>query len=71
MSEEKKQRLVSVDLDALVQVLRALNGPGYYIAELQATRGLDKLPGQPRNPINLLTEQVEAQLKQDKETPRV
>lgn len=63
MSEVKKPRFVAVDMDALVQVLRALNGPGYYIAELQATRGLDKLPGQPRNPINLLAEQIEAQLQ--------
>ena len=36
MSEPKK---ISVDADALFRVLAALNGPDYYIRELQVTRG--------------------------------
>ena len=41
---------IPVDADALRQVLNALNGPGHYIRELQATRNL---PGS-TNPINTL-----------------
>jgi hypothetical protein len=67
-SEERK--MVSVDANALGQVLRALNGPGHYIRELQVTRDLDnKGLSLERNPINLLIEQynsfVEDELKKD------
>jgi cyanate lyase len=54
---------VAVSADALKTVLEALNGPDHLIRELQATRNLDGLAGEP-NPINLLitqyNEQVEA-----------
>lgn len=45
-----------VDALALKQVLHALNGPAYYIRELQATRNL---PGN-LNPINVLIRQYNA-----------
>ena len=49
---------VSVDAEALRQVLQALNGPGHHILELQATRSLDDmLPIEQRNPINVLTKE--------------
>lgn len=54
---------VTVSADALKSVLEALNGPDHLIREIQATRHLDGLVGEP-NPINLLitqyNEQVEA-----------
>lgn len=54
----EERLMVSVDADALGQVLRALNGPGHYIRELQVTRDLDnKGLSLERNPINLLIEQ--------------
>ncbi|MFM9928167.1 hypothetical protein VLK31_34715 [Variovorax sp. H27-G14] len=49
---------VSVNADALRQVLQALVGPGHYIRELQFTRSLHKL-GHP-NAINTLLEDYEA-----------
>jgi hypothetical protein len=54
----EERKMVSVDAEALGQVLRALNGPGHYIRELQVTRDLDlKGLSLERNPINLLIEQ--------------
>jgi len=54
---------VTVSASALAEVLGALNGPDHLIRELQATRRIDGLVGDP-NPINLLitqyNEQVEA-----------
>lgn len=52
MAEETK---FTVDADALRQVLVALNGPDYFIRELQATRNL------PGSPIQLLTDQFNVQ----------
>lgn len=63
MTAFKDTRYVAVDAEALRTLLRALNGPEHHIRELQATRDLDRLPGQERNPINLLQEQFESQLK--------
>lgn len=63
MSAFKETRYVAVDAEALRTILRALNGPEHHIRELQATRDLDRLPGQERNPINLLQEQFELQMK--------
>lgn len=54
----KKQ--VLVDADALTQVLRALNGPGHHIRELQATRGLSALGVS--NPIEQLQSDLDASL---------
>ena len=45
---------IAVDKAALREVLQAINGPGHYIRELQATRNL---PIGPKNPINILTEE--------------
>lgn len=50
---------VTVDGQALRQVLVALTGPGHLIRELQATRSLHTL-GHP-NPIDILLEQFNAQ----------
>jgi hypothetical protein len=63
MSAFKETRYVAVDAEALRTLLRALNGPEHYIRELQATRDIDRLPGQERNPINVLHEQFEIQMK--------
>jgi len=43
---------VIVSADALYRLLMAVGGPGHYIRELQATRGL---PGVDDNPIDVLT----------------
>jgi hypothetical protein len=60
---KENTRYVAVDAEALRTLLRALNGPEHYIRELQATRDIDRMPGQERNPINVLHEQFEAQMK--------
>ena len=60
---KENTRYVAVDAEALRTLLRALNGPEHYIRELQATRDIDRLPGQERNPINVLHEQFEIQMK--------
>lgn len=62
VSAEVEERLmVSVDAEALGELLHALNGPGHYIRELQVTRDLDnKGLSIKRNPINLLIEQYNA-----------
>ena len=44
---------ITVNAKALKEVLEALNGPGHYIRELQATRSL---PGN-NNPLNILMEE--------------
>jgi hypothetical protein len=46
-------KTVTVNAKALSDLLDALNGPAYYIRELQATRG--SLTGD-GNPINVLVE---------------
>lgn len=53
---------VCVDGQALYRLLVALNGPGHRVRELQATRNL---PGE-ANPINVLTNQLERHLQQNK-----
>lgn len=45
---------VTVNAQALRQVLAALIGPPHLIRELQATRSFDALPGFTANPINTL-----------------
>lgn len=50
-------KTVTVNADALRQVLQALNGPSHYIRELQVTRG--PLVGDD-NPINILIEEYNA-----------
>jgi hypothetical protein len=50
---------ITVDRDALFQVLQALVGPGHLIRELQFTRGL------PDNPINKLVDQYNAFVAQE------
>lgn len=52
---------VSVDAKALREVLIALNGPGYYIRELQVTRG----EAFPDNPIDLLIKEFNSQVGDD------
>ena len=66
---------VTVTADALYRVLMALNGPDYYIRELQATRGFDRVFGEKgvkQNPINILLDEynaaVEVYNKQQQET---
>jgi len=54
---------VTVDCDALVQVLNALNGHSHEIRELQVTRGLHSLGGQYANPIETLLAEVRPQLE--------
>jgi hypothetical protein len=49
--------MISVNADALYQVLQALVGLPHEIRELQATRTLDALGTGPRNPINILVDQ--------------
>lgn len=50
---------ISVSVKALYEVLTALNGPGYLIGELQATRDpiLAKVSGR-ENPINVLVREL-------------
>lgn len=50
--------LISVDAEALRQILQALTGPGHHIRELQATRSLVAL-GIP-NPIDTLLDSYNA-----------
>lgn len=50
-------KTITVNADALRQVLQALVGPGHLIRELQATRG--PIVGKD-NPINLLIEEYNA-----------
>lgn len=50
-----------VNTEALCQVLIALNAPGHYIRELQATRNIAKLTGTP-NPIDVLVEDYKRSL---------
>jgi hypothetical protein len=45
--------VITVNSDALREVLVALNGPDHYIRELQVTRNL---PGM-NNPINILIDE--------------
>jgi len=47
---------VTVNAEALKHVLEALNGPGYFIRELQVTRSLPNS----NNPINTLIEDYNA-----------
>ncbi|BDD79433.1 hypothetical protein [Burkholderia phage FLC8] len=60
-AEVEERAMVSVDVEALGELLHALTGPGYLIRELQVTRNLDlKGLAIKRNPINLLIEQYNA-----------
>ena len=45
---------ITIDADALYQVLVALNGPPHYIRELMTTRNL---PLVNKNPIDILTDE--------------
>ena len=58
MSEEHVK--VSVDAEALRQVLEALHGPDYMIRELQCTTG----PLFPNNPIEVLTASYSEAIKE-------
>lgn len=49
---------ITVDRDALIQVLNALIAPGHRIRELQATRSLHALGGDYTNPIETLLAEV-------------
>lgn len=64
-SDTAKEDLVAVPAVVVNSILRALNGPGHFIRELQATRTIDGLLGddQPRNPINVLVEVWNAHVK--------
>ncbi|BAQ02667.1 hypothetical protein AVU38_gp139 [Ralstonia phage RSL2] len=57
-AQVEERLMVPVDAEALGELLRALNGPGHYIRELQVTMDFDRkgLSDKP-NPINLLTDQ--------------
>lgn len=55
-------KTVTVDADALRQVLQALNGPSYLISELMAIRVLGN------SPIDILVEQYNAAVKRHDET---
>ena len=46
-------KTVTVDAESLRKILTALNGPSYFIREIQATRNL---PGR-KNPIDILTDE--------------
>lgn len=54
------QATITVDANALRQVLHALLGPTHHVGELQATRNLHSLGGNFRNPIDILWEQFKA-----------
>lgn len=54
-----QELMISVNASQLLKLLRALNGPGHLIAELQATRG--PLIGDD-NPINLLIKQYNSEI---------
>ena len=51
---------ITVDANALRQILVALNGPSYHIAELQVTRGLSNFDSLEVNPIDKLTDEFNA-----------
>jgi hypothetical protein len=61
-------KTVTVSSDALRKVLDALNSPGHYIRELQATRG--PLVGDD-NPINVLCTEFNAAINVHNELARV
>lgn len=55
------KRTITVDADALHQVLQALMGPAHHIRELQATRGLPQVFGDEHaNPIDTLVANYKA-----------
>jgi hypothetical protein len=61
MSDTTEARqMVSVDGEALQQLLNALVGPAHHIREMQFTRNLPPLGDMPRNPIDVLIEQYNA-----------
>jgi hypothetical protein len=55
---------ITVDAEALKQILLALNGPGYMIRELQVTRGGATAGMSSNNPIDVLERQY---IEQDKQ----
>lgn len=55
-------KTVTVNADALRQVLQALNGPSHHIAELQSTRN----PIFKDNPINILIDEFNAAIQSTK-----
>lgn len=59
-------KTVTVDAEALRQVLVALNGPPHYIMELQVLR---RPPFNDDNPIEKLIEQYNAAALEHKENP--
>lgn len=59
-------KTVTVDAQALYQVLSALNSRGHMLAELQATR--DKPPILTGNPIDKLIDEYNAQIAQGEES---
>ena len=58
MSDKK----ISVSAKALRELLVAVSGPAHYIREIQATRDMP-LGMSDDNPINILTEQFNEQVK--------
>jgi len=59
---------ITVSALPLVRLLQALQGPGHHIAEIQATRSIDKLLHKPgdadENEINRLLREVTEQLNE-------
>lgn len=51
---------ILVNREALCRLMSAINGPDYYIRELQATRGID-----PENPINVLERDIIANVQKE------
>lgn len=58
-------KTITVSADALLQLLRAITGPGHLIRELQATRSISKLTGT-ENPINVLIAECQAAIDASK-----
>jgi len=54
---------LTVDRNALIQLLNAINGHGHEIRELQVTRGLHSMGGDYTNPIETLLAEVREQVK--------
>lgn len=56
VGDKAKPNTVTVDADALAQILSAINGPSYLVRELQAIRSLGD------SPIDLLIKQYNEQM---------
>lgn len=58
---------ISVDAEALRQLLQALSGPPHYIREIQVTRNIDGLLGEKKNPLNILVDEYNEWAKKTNE----